>query len=166
MITAKQFATQARTGNYLGIPYTQLDCQGFVEKVLADCGIHKDWRGSNHMWRDALNGKYRIVDYDSIPIGAWLFVVADDGGEKARGYTDNEGNAKHVGIYIGSHMAIHSTTGGVQLDSELTRWTHYGLCKYIDYNEAPRPSLTDCLELLGETTLSDIYNALKSMGKG
>ena len=163
MITAKRFCDQARTGNYIGIPYTKLDCQGFVEKVLSDCGIKKDWRGSNHMWRDALNGKYRISNYDVIPAGSWLFVVADDGGEKARGYNDKEGNAKHVGIYLGDNCAIHSTTGGVQFDMELKRWTHYGLCKYINYNEETQPTIEDCLRLLGDKTLAEIYDAFKKV---
>ena len=55
MITGYAFAEQARSGSYNGIPYKQLDCQGFVERVLKDSGVRKpdgsvyNWRGSNHM---------------------------------------------------------------------------------------------------------------------
>lgn len=163
MITNKQFVNQATNGNYIGIPYSKLDCQGFVEKVLADCGVKKDWRGSNHMWRDALSYKEEITSYDKIPAGAWLFTVKYDGGEKERGYNDNEGNAKHIGIYLGDGKVIHSTTGGVQYD-EITskRWTHYGKCKYINYDES-KPSIVDCLRLIGNSSLFDIYEACKTL---
>ena len=123
-------------GNYIGIPYEELDCQAFVERVLKDCGEKHDWRGSNHMWRDALSEKHKITNEMAIPAGAWLFTIKQDGGEKERGYNDSEGNASHVGIYLGLSRVIHSTTGGVQWDDiSRPRWTHYGLCKFIDYSE-------------------------------
>ena len=37
-ISGSDLAEQAVTGNYVGIPYSKLDCQGFVEEVLKDCG--------------------------------------------------------------------------------------------------------------------------------
>ena len=37
--------------------------------------------------------------FNCIPLGAWVFIVSWDGGEKEKGYNDSEGNAKHVGIY-------------------------------------------------------------------
>ena len=136
MISAKQFVEQAFNGNYIGIPYSQLDCQAFVERVLSDCGEKHDWRGSNHMWRDALSVKAKISNEMAIPAGALLFTVKYDGGEKERGYNDDEGNAKHVGIYLGLSRVIHSTTGGVQWDDiSRSRWTHFGLCKYVDYTQ-------------------------------
>lgn len=135
MITAKKFVSQALTGKYIGIPYNALDCQAFVEKVLKDCGEKRDWRGSNDMWRNALSEKHKITNEMNIPAGAWLFTVKNDGGEKERGYNDNEGNAAHVGIYLGFSRVIHSTTGGVQWDDiSRARWTHYGLAKCIDYS--------------------------------
>lgn len=163
MITAKKFVQQAIEGKYLGIPYSKLDCQGFVEKVLADCGEKHDWRGSNHMWRDALNEKNPITSWVDVPAGAWLFVVKNDGGEKKRGYNDAEGNACHVGIFLGAPDIIHSTTGGVQMDNiNSKRWTHWGKCKYILYEEA-QPSILDALRLIGEESLFDIYQACKTL---
>ena len=141
MISAKQFVQQAFNGNYIGIPYEQLDCQAFVERVLRDCGENHDWRGSNHMWRDALSIKAVISNEMAIPAGALLFTLKYDGGEKERGYNDSEGNATHVGIYLGLSRVIHSTTGGVQWDDiSRSRWTHYGLCKYVDYSQ---PAIDD-----------------------
>lgn len=164
MISAEKFVEQARSGNYLGIPYSKLDCQAFVERVLSDCGIKHDWRGSNHMWRDALTEKHPIDDITAIPAGAWLFTVKQDGGEKNRGYNDNEGNAKHVGIYLGDGEVIHSTSAGekcVQMDNiSSARWTNWGLCKYIIYGS---PDILDLLRSLGDKTLFDIYTAAKQL---
>lgn len=162
MITAQKFVQQAIKGNYLGIKYSTLDCQAFVEKVLADCGEKHDWRGSNHMWRDALSEKHPITSWADVPAGAWLFTIKNDGGEKDRGYNDKEGNASHVGIYLGSPDIIHSTTPCVQMDSITSkRWTHWGKCKYIIYDESL--SLCDCLRYIGKETLFDIYQALKNI---
>lgn len=148
MISAKQFVEQAFNGNYIGIPYSQLDCQAFVERVLSDCGEKHDWRGSNHMWREALSVKAKITNEMAIPAGALLFTVKHDGGEKERGYNDNEGNAKHVGIYLGLSRVIHSTTGGVQWDDiSRSRWTHFGLCKYVDYTQPA----------IGDDTFNEYY---------
>ena len=148
MISAKQFVEQAFNGNYIGIPYSQLDCQAFVERVLKDCGEKHDWRGSNHMWRDALSVKARITNEMAIPAGALLFTLKYDGGEKERGYNDAEGNATHVGIYLGLSRVIHSTTGGVQWDDiSRSRWTHFGLCKYVDYTQPA----------IGDDTFSEYY---------
>lgn len=139
-IDAGIFAATAWEYRNSKIPYSKLDCQAFVEKVLADCGVKKDWRGSNHMWRDALSWSGTLSEclerFNCYPIGAWLFTVKQDGGEINRGYHDNKGNAAHVGIFCGPDLGVmHSTTGGVQPGPwpDPKRWTHIGLCKYIDY---------------------------------
>ena len=141
MVTAKQFAEQADNGSYIGIPYAKLDCQAFVEQVMKDLGcLPTNWRGSNHMWRDAVYNRNKIVDSSLVPVGAWLFTVKDDGKEREKGYYDGLKNAVHVGIYLGNNRVIHSTStteqNGVQY-SEIwdKRWTHYALCKYLDYSD-------------------------------
>ena len=140
MISAKRFVEQAFNGNYIGIPYSELDCQALVERILKDSGEKHDWRGSNHMWREALSVKARITNEMAVPAGALLFTLKYDGGEKERGYNDAEGNASHVGIYLGLSRVIQSTTGGVQWDDiSRSRWTHFGLCRYIDYTQSAIP---------------------------
>ena len=138
------FAEAAYLYHNRKIPYTQLDCQAFVERVLADCGIYKNWKGSNDMWRNALSWKgtidEAIAKFGSVPVGAWLFTWADDGGEVKRGYKDGLGNAKHVGIFTAKGKgAMHSSTGGVQECPfpDPNRWTHCGLSIYIDYDHVP-----------------------------
>ena len=159
LIDNSKFAAAAYLYRDSHIPYSKLDCQAFVERVLADCGVSHNWKGSNHMWRDALTWKGTAQEcadrYGSIPPGAWLFTVKHDGGETKRGYHDDEGNAAHVGIFVGPDLGVmHSTTGGVQCTSwpDPKRWTHVGLCKYIAYPGHTQTSLItmidQCIELL------------------
>lgn len=111
MVSNIDYARQAQSSKYDGLTYEQADCQKFVEMVLIDCDVKRpdgkpyDWKGSNSMWRNALAWKGTIDEciakYGDIPLGAWVFIVKHDGGEVERGYHDNEGNAKHVGIYVG-----------------------------------------------------------------
>lgn len=148
-ITGNEYATQAESDRYTGVPYSKLDCQAFVEAVLKDCGVRKpdgsayNWKGSNSMWRNALYWKGTIEEcrqlYGNIPLGSWVFIVKHDGGEIDRGYHDDEGNASHVGIYCreGSEPVRDSTKtktrDGVGY-RKLEGFTHVGLPKMILYN--------------------------------
>lgn len=160
------FANVAYSYRNSKIPYSSMDCQAFAEHVLQEAtGIKRDWRGSNHMWRDALSWKGTpeecIEKFGSIPAGAWLFTLKFDGGEVQRGYHDSEGNAAHVGIYTGQGKgAMHSTTGGVQECAypDPARWNRIGLCKYLNYDTG---NASAC-----EKAIDDIIsrlNELKSM---
>lgn len=165
MITAASFILQAKIGNYLGLPYKRLDCQAFVERVLKDAGeTGHNWRGSNHMWRDALSERHADCDFSIIepPAGAWVFTLKHDGKEVEKGYHDGLGNAQHVGIYLGNGDVIHSTSAGgscVQMDKiTSSRWTAWGLCKYIDYSAiiapgADRAAVLDALKLIEQFIL-------------
>lgn len=89
---------------YLGTPYSKLDCQAFVERCLTDIGIDLNLAGSNAWFRkmtwvgtpDECKKKF-----GSIPKGAFLFILKQDGGEVEKGYHDGIGNASHIGIYTG-----------------------------------------------------------------
>lgn len=149
MITGEQIAAQARRGNYIGIPYKQLDCQAFVEKVLIDCGIRDEsgkkynWRGSNHIWREAVENRRPVTN--SPKVGAAVFTIKNDGGEKARGYRDDMKNAAHIGLYLGDGVVMHSTTGGVQYDViTSSRWTHTADFVFADYSENSRCCDCEC----------------------
>ena len=144
MHTGKEFANQAKSSRYDNYKYSQYDCQAFVEKVLFDTGVKKsngqayNWKGSNSMWRNALSWKGTkdecIKTFGSIPLGAWVFMVSRDGGEVEKGYHDDEGNANHVGIYVGDDNTRDSagSRGGVGY-RPLKDWNMVGLCKYLDY---------------------------------
>lgn len=170
------FATQANSPKYTGKPYSELDCQGFVEQVLKDCNVRKsdgtpyNWRGSNSMWRNALDWKGTIAEcvqtFGNIPLGAWVFIVSNDGGEVERGYYDEQGNAKHVGILCRDPSetkdCVRDSTQSRTRDGvgyrTLDSFTHVGLPKMITYiyndnssnvtDEVTRQMALDALETL------------------
>lgn len=150
-ISGSDLAEQAITGNYVGIPYSKLDCQGFVEEVLKDCGVRKpdgtvyNWRGSNSMWRNYIKWKGTkeecIKKFGEIPLGAFLFLLKWDGGEVEKGYHDGEGNASHVGLYTGtSPLPCMDSQGNRGVDyCKLNVFTHVGLMEMVDYYNEPIP---------------------------
>lgn len=154
-LPGRTIAEQAKSGDYVGIPYSQLDCQGFVEQVLKDAGIRKldgsvyNWRGSNSMWRNYITWRGTIDEcidkFGKIPLGAFLFRVVDDGDEQLKGYHDNLGNASHVGLYVGSEddypaMDSQRDKGRYRLNAgvsycQMEVFNHVGLMSMIDYSE-------------------------------
>ena len=158
MITNLLFTEQAKSTKYDKLTYSDCDCQAFVEKVLYDTGVRKpnggayNWKGSNDMWRNALDWRGSVEDcisiYGKVPDGAWVFIVKYDGGEKERGYNDGEGNAKHVGIYVGNDQVRDSTRStkpkrdGVGYRS-LSDFNMVGICKYLDYESNNKDNTHD-----------------------
>ena len=130
---------------YINYPYAVMDCQAFVEKCLADCGLKINLAGSN-TW-------YRKMDWTGtpeecrkkfghIPAGAFLFILESDGKEPAKYRADGIGNASHIGIYTAMRQgAIHSSAsrGSVQ-ESRFSGktikggWNRIGLWQQISYD--------------------------------
>ena len=182
-ITGTAYATQAQSDRYTGVPYSKLDCQAFVEEVLKDCGVRKpdgsvyNWKGSNSMWRNALRWKGTIEEckklFNGIPLGAWVFIVKNDGGEVARGYHDNEGNASHVGIYCREGTEpVRDSTKTAKRDGvgyrKLDGFTHVGLPTMITYNG--NTSRIEALKAVGiirdeSSTDEDCLKALETLTK-
>lgn len=118
MATGRAFAACALDPKWDKYKYDQLDCQGFVEAVLSDIGVRKpdgtifNWRGSNSMYRNYYSWRGSVEDciknFGSIPIGAFVYIWESTGQEEV-GYTDQLGNAKHVGIYCGNNIVRDST---------------------------------------------------------
>ena len=172
MITGYAFAEQARSGQYNGIPYKQLDCQAFVERVLKDSGVRNkngniyNWKGSNHMWRTISGWKGTVAEcrdtFGEIPLGAWVFIRKTDGGEKDRGYTDNLGNFVHVGIYcnLGGEPVRDSTTytgrDGVGYRT-IKSFTHVLLPDFINYDisEEDPEALTKAVRIIRDSGSTD-----------
>ena len=160
MVTGKHIAETSRNSGLLGTPYKELDCQALVEKVLHMAGLNIiNYRGSNHMWRDLVYDRTPIVNAfgGGIPLGALVFIVKHDGGEVKRGYHDKDGNATHVGIYVGDGQVFESTSGGVQYGS-LRRFTDYGLIKDVSYYKEDETHESN--EGAGSTVLDDIKSRL------
>lgn len=89
---------------YLGRSYNEMDCQGFVEKCLADCGIYRNLRGSNAWYREMTwvgSPEDCKRQFGEIPKGAFLFILEQDGKEDDRYKKDGLGNASHIGIKTG-----------------------------------------------------------------
>lgn len=180
--TGANVADQAISGNYVGIPYSKLDCQGFVEQVLKDLGVRKpdgtpyNWRGSNSMWRNYINWRGTLNEcvnkFGRIPQGAFLFLIKRDGGEVERGYYDELGNASHVGLYLDSSpLPCMDSQGNRGVDyCKLSVFTHVGLMSMIDYGNEPEPLPRSELEAVrtlrdGESTDSEVLEALKILTK-
>ena len=159
MISNIKFVEQARSSKYNSVKYSQMDCQAFVESVLKDAGCRKpdgtayNWKGSNDMWRNALSWKGTIDEckntFGDIPLGAWVFIWKNDGGETARGYHDDQGNATHVGIYVGADTVRDSTRNSSGRDGvgyrKLSGFNRVGLCKCIDYSEDNNDTINSIL---------------------
>lgn len=175
MKTGSVFAKQAENSKYNKLTYSQVDCQAFVELVLKDLGIRQangavyNWRGSNDMWRNALSWKGTIAEAriqfgNELPLGCLVFMVANDGGEIARGYHDNQGNASHVGILVSQTQTRDSTKGkgrdGVAY-RPLKDWTHIGLLKCIDYDNTNH----NIIRLDGEVLKDFIKNLRQELNK-
>ena len=152
---------------YLGVPYSQMDCQAFVEKCLSDCGIHKDLRGSNAWYRECMKHGWVgspeecVKEYGTVPTGTFLFILEHDGGEEKVGYHDGLGNASHIGIVTHKGKgALHSSQSkGCVCESEFHDKTiknggwnqvglwldeiDYGIDEYPDPRPKPEPEEPD-----------------------
>ena len=135
---------------YLGVPYSQMDCQEFVEQCLRDCGLNKNLAGSNAWYREVMkNGAVMtpeecVKKLGKVPDGAFLFIVLDDGKEPEKYKQDGLGNASHIGICTGSRGkgAIHSSSSkGCVCESEFHGktiknggWNRVGLWNQVAYD--------------------------------
>lgn len=152
MATGAEFAAVAQELPDKHIPYAKngaslsaMDCQGLMEYCLRQVGISKTWKGSNAMYRDMAwigTPEECKKTFGRIPIGAWLYIWDNNGGEVARGYKDGLGNASHVGVYTGEGLgAVHaSQSRGKVAESKFAGktipnggWNRVGLCRLLDY---------------------------------
>ena len=91
----------------MGTPYSKLDCQAYVEAVLAQLGLKKNLPGSNAWYRLLMKEGWVgspeecKAKFGTIPFGAFLFIHAMDGKEPEKYKADGIGNASHIGIYTG-----------------------------------------------------------------
>lgn len=89
---------------YLGTPYSEMDCQAFVEACLTDIGINENLAGSNAWYRHMTwtgTPEECKASFGRIPVGAFLFILKNDGKEPEKYKPDGIGNASHIGIYTG-----------------------------------------------------------------
>lgn len=132
---------------YIGRPYSEMDCQQFVENCMKKVGIKTDLAGSNAWYRKMTwvgTPEDCKAKFGSIPKGALLFILLFDGGEEKRGYHDGLGNASHIGIKTGRGKgALHSSSSrGMVCESEFKDktipnggWNRVGLWDAFDYGD-------------------------------
>lgn len=133
----------------LGTPYSEMDCQAFIEWCLRQCGCNKDLAGSNAWYREVMkNGAIMtpeecVRQLGCVPMGAFLFIHDYDGGEEKRGYHDGMGNASHIGICTGTkgEGAINSSSSrGCVAESKFQGksinggWNKVGLWNKVAYD--------------------------------
>ena len=133
----------------LGTPYSEMDCQAFVEWCLKQCGLKKDLAGSNAWYREVkengviLTPEECVKQLGCVPMGAFLFIHAYDGGEEKRGYYDSLGNASHIGICTGTRgkgAIASSASRGYVAESEFHGksikggWNKVGLYNKVAYD--------------------------------
>ena len=102
---------------YLGVSYSKMDCQAFVEQCLRDCGLNKNLAGSNAWFREVYNHgaimtpEECVQQLGCVPKGAFLFILERDGKEPEKYKADGLGNASHIGICTipRGEGAIHSS---------------------------------------------------------
>lgn len=133
----------------LGTPYSEMDCQKFVEWCFRKCGYNKDMAGSNAWYRYILQHgaimtpEECVRQLGTVPKGAILFIWANDGGEEKRGYHDGLGNASHMGICTGDRGkgAIASSQSAGKVAESIFRnksikggWNRVGLPDFVMYD--------------------------------
>ena len=155
-VTGREYAEQAYVYRNSGIPYSQLDCVHFVNRVRTDLdlpsmlnGTNTLWRSNNLTWKGTLQDayiKWGVNSWRNLPQGILLFRIKPDNDPDydnppipARYYMDGVGNVTHVGIMTGLGQGIMQSGGyggrGVHESGwRANYWTHCALQMNVDYN--------------------------------
>lgn len=134
---------------YLGTPYSVMDCQAFVEKCLKDCGDSTNLGGSNSWYRKCMENGWVGTpeqcksEFGSIPTGAFLFILEPVSESTPDKFChDGVGDATHMGIVTNTgEGAIHSSRSkGCVCESKFKGktisnggWNRVGLWNRVDY---------------------------------
>ena len=89
---------------FLGRSYQEMDCQEFVERSMRKVGINLDLAGSNAWYRQMTwtgSPEECKKKFGSIPKGALLYILKQNGSEPEKYKADGKGNASHIGIFTG-----------------------------------------------------------------
>lgn len=137
----------AAAPKYLGRKYSEMDCQAFVEKCLEDAGMAKNLAGSNAWYRAMTwtgSPEECVRIFGCVPVGAFLFILKQDGGEPGKYKSDGIGNASHIGIYTCTGKgAVHSSASkGMVCESAFNwktipngGWNRVGLLSDLSYGD-------------------------------
>lgn len=147
---------------YLGVSYSQMDCQAFVEQCLRDCGLNKNLAGSNAWYREVMTHGVIMTPEECVqklgcvPCGAFLFIHAYDGGEPSKYHGDGIGNASHMGLCTiprGEGAINSSKSRGCVAESKFKQktinggWNKVGLWDQVAYDYGEIPEMPDVPDL-------------------
>ena len=160
-VTGYDYALQAYSYRNSGIPYSQLDCVHFVNRVRLDLGLRSMlngtntlWRSNNLVWKGTLQDGYnrwRVTNWNQLPQGILLFRIKDEDDPSydsppipSRYYMDGIGNVTHVGIMTGMGQGVmqsggYGGTGVHESGWRSNYWTHCALQMDVEYPEPPDP---------------------------
>ena len=145
----------------IGTPYSEMDCQAFVEWCLRQCGCNKDLAGSNAWYREVnrngviLTPEECVKELGCVPKGAFLFILEHDGKEPEKYKPDGMGNASHIGLCTiprGEGAINSSASRGCVCESKFKPksmsggWNRVGLWNQVAYDygggitPAPEPA--------------------------
>ena len=165
--------------HYIGAPYSTMDCQAFVEHCMKDVGVSRNLPGSN-AWYRAMTWTGTPEEckarFGSIPDGAFLFILEQDGKEPAKYRRDGIGNASHIGIKTGKGQgAIHSSSSrGCVCESVFNDrtvrnggWNRVGLWDAFDYgtkiNEIMKNDEFNLIVTISKSTVQMLLPILESV---
>jgi len=147
-INAEEFSLAG--DKYLGRPYSEMDCQRFVELVMRDCGLKMDLGGSNSWYREVMKHGWVGTPeeckkiFGVIPKGALLFIWAPvDAKTPEKFRNDGIGDMKHIGYKTGRGKGAmnSSSTNGCVCESNFKDksinggWNRVGLYEKFDYGK-------------------------------
>ena len=158
-VTGVDYANQAYSYRNSGIPYSQLDCIGFVNQVRTDLGLrsmlngtNSVWRSNNLTWKGTLQDGYNhwaVSRWDQLPQGILLFRIKSESDPDynvppipQRYYMDGIGNVTHVGVMTGLGQGIMQSGGyggrGVHESGwQNNYWTHCAIQMNVEYPLSP-----------------------------
>lgn len=160
-VTGLDYATQAYSYRNSGIPYSQLDCIHFVNRVRTDLGLRSMlngtntlWRSNNLTWKGTLAQAYQrwgVSSWNQLPQGILIFRIKSESDPTydsppipQRYYMDGIGNVTHVGIMTGMGQGVMQSGGygGTGVHESGWRngyWTHCAIQMNVVYPEPIDP---------------------------
>lgn len=160
-VTGLDYATQAYSYRNSGIPYSQLDCIHFVNRVRTDLGLRSMlngtntlWRSNNLTWKGTLAEAYQrwgVSSWNQLPQGILIFRIKSESDPTydsppipQRYYMDGIGNVTHVGIMTGMGQGVMQSGGygGTGVHESGWRngyWTHCAIQMNVVYPEPLDP---------------------------
>ena len=160
-----------------GISYSQLDCQAAVEEALVRAGVPRsecNLAGSNAhyramLWRGTPEQCCELLGVREVPAGFFTYIVQPFGAPAK--YTDDLGNADHMGVYLGGGRTFHSSQsrGAVVLSTTFNGrrgvpnggWNMVGMAPWVDcgLTAAQMAVLTGHANYTGNDAVDELVSA-------